>query len=253
MILTLARNDFRKKFAGAYLGIVWALVQPAVTVLMYWFVFQVGLRQTRTYGGVPFILWMLAGLVPWFYFNEAVSGGARCLVEYSYLVKKVVFRFEILPIVKAVSALYVHAFFALICVLLTCAYASFPGIFLLQIFYYSGAMFFLVIALSYGTSAISVLFQDNVQIVSIALQIGVWFTPIMWNLQDLALPKALILLFKLNPMYYIVYGYRDSLIFRVPFWQHPCLTAYFWAMTVLLYLWGTRTFRRSRPHFADVL
>ena len=83
LIWPLAKNDFRKKFAGSYLGVVWALVQPVVTVLVYWFVFQVGLRQTSKVGGVPFILWMLAGLVPWFYFNDALQGGTKSLVEYS--------------------------------------------------------------------------------------------------------------------------------------------------------------------------
>ena len=57
LIVTLAKNDFRKKFAGSYMGILWALVQPVVTVLMYWFVFQVGLRQTQSYGGVPWQGW----------------------------------------------------------------------------------------------------------------------------------------------------------------------------------------------------
>ena len=91
LIWSLAKNDFRKRFAGSYLGIVWALVQPVVTVLVYWFVFQVGLRQTAKIGDVPFLLWMLAGLVPWFYFNDALNGGTASLVEYSYLVKKVGF------------------------------------------------------------------------------------------------------------------------------------------------------------------
>ena len=255
LIITLAKNDFRKKFAGSYMGIFWALVQPAVTVLMYWFVFQVGLRQTQSYGGVPFILWMLAGLVPWFYFNDALTGGTGSLVEYSYLVKKVVFRIEILPIVKACSALYVHTFFVALTCVLFCLYGKFPGWYTLQLLYYSGCMFLFVLSLSYGTAAISVLFRDNVQMVSIALQIGVWFTPIKWNLDDVGqhLPNILVYVFKANPMYYICYGYRDSLIGHVPFWHHPLLTLWFWALTAFVYWWGTRTFRRSRGHFADVL
>ncbi|HAC61699.1 MAG TPA: teichoic acid ABC transporter permease [Lachnospiraceae bacterium] len=255
LIVTLAKNDFRKKFAGSYMGILWALVQPVVTVLMYWFVFQVGLRQTQSYGGVPFILWMLAGLVPWFYFNDALTGGTSSLVEYSYLVKKVVFRIEILPIVKACSALYVHVFFVVLTYVLYCLYGKFPGWYSFQLLYYSVCMFILVLSLSYGTAAISVLFRDNVQIVAIALQVGVWFTPIMWNFADIAphLPKVVCWIFKLNPMYYICYGYRDSLIGHVPFWHHPLLTAWFWMFTILAYLWGTKTFRRSRGHFADVL
>ena len=253
LIWSLAKNDFRKRFAGSYLGIVWALVQPVVTVLVYWFVFQVGLRQTAKIGDVPFLLWMLAGLVPWFYFNDALNGGTASLVEYSYLVKKVVFRIEILPMVKCVSALFVHLFFVGLTYLLYCIYGKFPGIYTLQIFYYSICMFLLVLSLSYFTGAVAVLVRDMVQLVTIILQIGVWATPIMWDLNSISLPPLLVKLFKMNPMYYIVYGYRDSLIWHVPFWKHPLLTLYFWLFTAVVYWWGTRTFRRSRGHFAEVL
>jgi len=253
LILTLAKNDFKKKFAGSYLGVIWALVQPVVTVLVYWFVFQVGLRQTSAKGDVPYILWMLAGLVPWFYFNEALQGATGSLVEYSYLVKKVVFRFEIMPMVKAVSALYVHVFFVSLTYLLFCLYGRFPGIYTLQIVYYSFCAFMLVLALGYGTAAIAALAKDMVQLITIVLQIGVWATPIMWDLEGIGLPGALVVLFKLNPMYYIVCGYRDSLIYHVPFWERTWLTIYFWAFVALVYLWSTRIFKRSRAHFADVL
>ena len=253
LIWPLAKNDFRKQFAGSYLGVVWALVQPIVTVLVYWFVFQVGLRQTSQVDGVPFILWMLAGLVPWFYFNDALQGGTKSLIEYSYLVKKVVFKIEILPIVKAVSALYVHAFFVVLTYLLYCVYGKFPGLYTFQLFYYTFCMFLMVLSLSYATSAITVLFRDMEQLVTIALQIGVWATPIMWNLSSIGLPKWLVILFKMNPMYYIVYGYRDTFVTHTGFWEHPLLSVYFWAFTALIYLWGTKTFRRSRGHFADVL
>ena len=100
----------KKKFAGSSLGVVWAFVQPVVTVLVYWFVFEKGLNSKatdlRTGIEVPFVLWLMSGLIPWFYFQEAVNGGTGVLVEYSYLVKKVVFHIEMLPLVKMISAFF---------------------------------------------------------------------------------------------------------------------------------------------------
>ena len=101
LILNLAKNDFKTKYAGSYLGIVWAFIQPVVTVLVYWFVFEVGLRQTGN-AEVPFVLWLIAGLVPWFFFSDALNGGTNSLLEYNYLVKKVVFKISVLPIVKII-------------------------------------------------------------------------------------------------------------------------------------------------------
>ena len=113
LIWKLAKNDFKKRYAGSYLGAVWAMVQPVVTVLVYWFVFEVGFRSpgTNEVLKVPFLLYLVAGIVPWFFFQDALTGGTNSLLEYSYLVKKVVFKISVLPIVKIISAMFVHIFF----------------------------------------------------------------------------------------------------------------------------------------------
>ena len=114
-------------------------------------------------------------------------------------------------------------------------------------------MFVLVSGICYAASAVAVFFRALLQIVNIILQVGVWATPIMWDLQSIGLPGIVAKIFKLNPMYYIVYGYRDALINKVWFWERPGLTLYFWGFTVLMFLIGSRIFRRLRIHFADVL
>lgn len=91
LIFELSKNDFKTKYAGSYLGIVWAFVQPIVTVLVYWFVFEIGLRSGSV-GDTPFVLWMVAGLVPWFFFSDTLNSGTNALIEYSYLVKKLYLR-----------------------------------------------------------------------------------------------------------------------------------------------------------------
>ncbi|MBR1852169.1 MAG: ABC transporter permease, partial [Lachnospiraceae bacterium] len=102
LIWKLAKNDFKKRYAGSYLGAFWAMLQPVVTVGMYYVVFDVimGGNASRTSAQVPFVLFLTAGLVPWFYFSEALNNGTNALREYNYLVKKVVFKISILPIIK---------------------------------------------------------------------------------------------------------------------------------------------------------
>lgn len=258
LIGNLAKDDFKKKFAGSSLGVIWAFIQPVVTVLLYWFVFEKGLHaeaaNLRTGIKIPYVLWLMAGLIPWFYLQEAWNGGTAVLLEYSYLVKKVVFKIEVLPVVKVVSALFTHIFLMCFMVLLFWIMGFAPDLYTVQIIYYSFAMICLVIGLSYMTSAVVVFFKDLSQIVGIILQIGVWATPIMWRIEELTgIPEWLTNVLRLNPMYYIVSGYRDALINKISFWEHPYLTIWFWAFTILVYVVGTRTFRKLRIHFADVL
>ncbi len=254
LILSLAKNDFKTKYAGSYLGIVWAFIQPIVTVLVYWFVFGLALRAGAK-RSVPFILWLIAGLVPWFFVQEGLNNGTNALIEYNYLVKKVVFKISILPMVKVVSALFVHLFFICVVLAIYSAYGYYPDFYTVQIIYYSFCMFVLILGLSYFTSAVVVFFRDLSQMINIALQVGVWMTPIMWSFEDLGLDQSgtIATILKLNPIYYIVNGYRDSLIDKVAFWEHGSLTLYYWVFTILVFVIGAKLFSKLKIHFADVL
>ena len=252
LVLSLAKNDFKTKYAGSYLGIVWAFIQPIVTILVYWFVFSVGLKA-GTVSDYPFVLYLVSGIVPGFFFQDALNGGTNALIEYNYLVKKVVFKISILPIVKIISALFVHVFFVAFALILCACYGYTPSLYTLQIIYYSVCTFLFVLGLVYATSAIVIFFRDLTQIISIFLQVGVWLTPIMWDINMLSSHPWLIKLFKLNPMYYVVTGYRDSMLGHIGIWNHVSWTIYFWVVTILLFGLGSVIFKRLKPHFADVL
>lgn len=250
LVFNLAKNDFRTKYAGSFFGMVWAFVQPIVTIVLYWFVFQVGLGSGDV-NGKPFVLWLVAGLVPWMFFQDALMYGTNALMEYSFLVKKVVFNISILPVVKIMSACIVHGFFLLITVGLYTAMGYFPGIQLIQVLYYSLCTAALAIGLSYACSAIVLFFRDLSQIINIVLQVGTWMTPIMWQIDRI--PEQLRWIFKLNPMYYVVQGYRDALLNNTWFFDRLSDTAYFWFVVIGLYAIGVLIFQKLKPHFADVL
>lgn len=257
LILRLAKNDLKGRFAGSYLGVIWSFIQPIVTVLVYWFVFQVGLRNSdvATASGqtVPFILWFIAGLVPWFFYSDTWNVATNVLLEYSYLVKKVVFNIDMLPIVKMLSGFIIHCFFVGFMLILYMCYGMLTDVTAIQIVYYSFCMFVLVLGQAYLTSACTLFFRDLTQVINIWMQIGVWLTPIMWNIDTIDIPGVLKMIFKLNPMYYIVQGYRDSLINGIWFFERLELTAYFWTFTILVFVFGKTVFKRLKPHFADVL
>lgn len=250
IILELSRNDFKVKYTGSYLGIIWAFVHPIITILVFWFVFQVGFKVGPV-EKVPFILWMICGQIPWFFFSEAWNNATNCLYEYSYLVKKVVFRVSILPIVKILSSLYVHLFFICFIFLMFGIYGYSPNIVNIQVLYYLFATIMLVVALSWVTSAVVLFLKDATQIIAIILQFGFWLTPIFWSYK--IVPTEYRYLLKLNPMFYIVEGYRDTFINHVWFWKHYNQTMYFWIITIGLFISGALFFRRLRPHFSDVL
>lgn len=254
LIWKLARNDFKKRYAGSYLGAFWAMAQPVVTVGMYYVVFDLimGGNASRTASDVPFVLFLTAGLVPWFFFNEALNHGTNALREYDYLVKKVVFKISILPIIKIIAATFIHVFFVIVLLIIAAMYGYYPSIYSLQLFYYSACLFLFVLALCYTTCAVVVFFKDLSQMIAIALQIGMWATPILWDINTLGSHKWVKIL-KLNPLVYIVNGYRSAVYEQSWFFEDFFSTMYFWIVTVVLFGMGALIFKRLKVHFADVL
>ncbi len=255
LIWKLARNDFKKRYAGSTMGRVWAFIQPIVTVGMYYCIFGIifPARAQLAASGVkaPYVVWLTAGLIPWFYFSEAIGGGTSALIEYNYLVKKVVFKISILPIIKVIAATFIHAFFVLLLLVLYFVFHFSPSLYLIQLIYYSFCMFFLALAISYSTCAIVVFFRDLSQIIGILLQVGMWATPIMWEIG--VIPEKYRIIFKLNPVFYIINGYRSALFEKQWFFEDFYSTMFFWITAAIIFGIGALIFKRLKPHFADVL
>jgi ABC-type polysaccharide/polyol phosphate export permease len=180
LVLSLTIRDIRARYLGSYLNFVWAFVQPTVTILILWFVFEVGFKS-QPVERYPFILWLIAGIIPWFFFAESIGNATNSILEYSYLVKKVVFKVSVIPIIKILSALFIHLFFIGILFLFFLLYGYKPKWSNLQLIYYLFAMMVLITGLSWITSSLIIFVRDVGQVVTMVLQFGFWMTPILWK------------------------------------------------------------------------
>ena len=250
LLLSLAKNEFKQRYLGNFLGIAWAFIQPTATILIFWFVFQVGFKS-QPVDNFPFILWLISGMIPWFFFAETFSLATNSVTSNSFLVKKVVFRVSLLPIISILTTIIVHLFFIFFMFGMFIYYGYSPSIYWIQIFYYLFAMIILLLGLSWITSSVIVFFRDMGQIVAMLIQFGFWLTPIFWSLKTI--PQKYHWIIELNPLVYIINGYRNSLIYHKWFWEDLSMSLYYWGFTIVIFIIGSLTFKRLRPHFADVL
>lgn len=248
-VISLAISDFRSRFSGSYLGIVWGILQPLSTILLFWFVFQVGFRS-KPMGNVPFILWLTAGMIPWNYFYDGWFGGTNAFTSYGYIVKKVVFKIEILPFIKVLSSFFLNIIFNGLLILIYFLYGYFPGIHILDMIYFSICLFCLSLGLSYLTATLNVFMKDIGQLMGIVLQFLMWLTPMMW---DYRVAEKYSWIYKYNPLHYVLNGYRESLINNKWFFENRFGTIWFWSVTLFFLILGTYTMKKLKPHFADVL
>ena len=247
----LVKNDLQKQNLGSFLGISWNFIHPLAFTLVIWLVFTVGLRSGRPVDGHPFVLWFFSGMFVWFYFSGGLTSGASSILGSGYLVQKVVFRVSMLPVVKILSAFIIHLFFLFFLLVLCLVYGYYPDLYFLQILYYLLCTLVLCLGLSWITSSVVLFFRDLEQIIVIISRVGFWLTPIFWKVE--MIPQKYRFIFEANPVHYLVTGYRDSLMYKIWFWERPHLTLYFWGFTLTVFALGSILFRRLKPHFADVI
>lgn len=250
-IYELAKRDFEAEYKGTYLGIVWGFVHPMSYVLLLLLVFSIGLRSNPAGKDVPFVVYLISGMIPWQFFSSTLTSLTKVVGKHSYLVKKGDLSLAILHVAKILSSLITHVVLVAICFIVCIAYGFHLELHSLQIFYYMAAMCLLLLGLGWITSSTSMFIEDVSSIITIFVQFGFWFTPIIWNISRI--PQKYQWIAKLNPACYIVSGYRDSLIYGTPIYVKPRETLYFWALTAIALLAGAVIFRRLKPHFGEVI
>jgi ABC-type polysaccharide/polyol phosphate export permease len=201
---------------------------------------------------MPFSIYLVSGMICWLYFAANLTSITSVVSSYSFLVKKVDFRLSALPIVKLIGSALPHMVLLLLAILLAWYQGISPGAHNLQLIYYYGCMGLLLLGLGWLTSSTSVFVKDVVNIVSIITQFGLWLTPIFWAIESM--PEKIQWILKLNPAYYLVSGYRHSISGELYFWQRPIdETLTFWMAALVFLSIGAITFRRLKPHFAEVV
>lgn len=250
LIWSLAKDDIKTRYLGSVLGFVWIFILPLVTLFIMWFAFEHGLK-TGDKNGYPFLLWLITGMFPWTFFSDSVASSTNSIIEKSFLVKKVVFNVELLPLIKIVASTVLFVFLTFVMVIVFLMYGVYPDIYWLQIPYYFLCLMALVCSITWLTSAVVVFYRDLGQVIGVCLQMGFWITPIFWSPDRL--PTKFKFVTFLNPVNYVVSGYRDSFFNKIWFWSAPLQTIYFWAFVAVFSIIGLLVFKRLRPHFADVL
>lgn len=247
----LVIRDLKSRYLGSVFGLLWAFMQPLTTLIIIWFVFQYGFKVLPLPSGVPFSLWLVAGMVPWFFIAETLSTSTYSILEQAQILKKVVLSAALLPLVKLASALVIHIFFLILLFFLAIYSGYQPTYQWFYVVYYLFSASCLLLGIAWITSSIIVFFKDLGQIVGVIVQVGFWATPIFWSLSNISVNYHF--LFKLNPAFYVIDGYRNSILSTNNMVIDVKWTLYFWCVTVILMLVGSLIFRKLEKHFSEVL
>ena len=168
LIWQLGKNDFKNRFASTSLGSIWGFLQPFIFMLTYVIVFNYILK-TGSSGDYPYIVWFLPGMAMWMCLNDNIMGASGSIRSYAYLVKKVVFPVDIIPMISIIGNSLVSIFLFVIAAIVCMIFGYFPNI--LRLIYVLFAAYAFIIAVTRFTSAITTLVPDFSNLLSILMQL----------------------------------------------------------------------------------
>lgn len=248
LLVFLIWRDIIVRYKQTVVGTSWILIRPFLMMLVFTFVF--GRVAGLPSSGVPYPLVVFTGLLPWFFFSNALSECSNSLVGNSHLISKVYFPRLIVPVATvAVSVFdFLITFVLLFAVMLW--YQFLPGVTILMV----PLFVLLAIMVSFGlglwTAALNVRFRDFRHLIPFLLQLGVYVSPVGYS--SLVLPDKWRLIYSLNPMVGVIDGFRWAILsgeFGI-YW--PGLLVSF-AMSTSLLISGVWYFRKTEATFADVI
>lgn len=251
-ILKLAKSDLVKTYRGAALGWTWAIIKPAVTIFVYWFAFQIGLRAGKDVNGYSFFLWLIAGLVPWFYMGDMISQGTDAIRKYKHLVNKMKFPISTIPTFFSISKYITNIILIGIVIVLFVFNGYFPDVYYLQIPFYILLTFIFFTSWSLFGSMLSSISKDFANLVKSFVTAVFWLSGILWNPETITIGWLKNILM-VNPVTYLVTGFRNCFINKIWFWQQPKELLCFIILTVIMIILALWAYKKLRKEIPDVL
>ncbi len=246
LFLTLAYRDLRVRYAQTFLGLLWAILQPVITLIIFTIIFSKALNVDT--GEIPYPLFAMAGMSAWTYFAFVMNQSGSSIIGAQQMVKKIYFPRLVIPLSKAIVGFvdFGIAIIFLIALMIYYQYVPSKNIILLPLI----IVFNITAALAIGIwlSALTIRYRDFQHVVPFLVQIGLYATPIYYPIS--LLPEKYQLLFFLNPMAGIVQGYRWCLFGGESMNMYTMLS---FVLIVFLFISGLFYFRKIEKIMADIV
>ncbi|API94199.1 ABC transporter permease [Virgibacillus pantothenticus] len=259
LIRRLSIYELKNKNKNNYLGIFWEILNPSIQILIYWFVFS-ALRSKKPIEmidgqKIEFFSWLLAAFFLWIFFYQGIIQGSKSIYTRLRMLSKMNFPISIIPGYVIFSQFYVHIMMLVIAIVILNMNGYYISAYYLQLIYYLIATLALIFSISLITSTLSTIIRDIHMLLNSTLRMLLYLSGVLWPLAILGkqFPGIKVLL-QLNPLYYLVEGYRAALFSTewhfIAEWQYSII---FWIIVILLFLLGSTLHVKFRRHFIDYL
>ncbi|UII21832.1 ABC transporter permease [Fulvivirga ligni] len=250
LFLILAYRDLRVRYAQTALGLIWVVIQPLATLLIFILVFGKAIKVDT--GSVPYALFAISGMAAWSYFAFVLAQAGDSIISAQEMVKKIYFPRLVIPLSKAVVGLVDFCIGLFLVIVLMMVYGFTPSI---NIVYFPLFLIMTIIsALAVGIwmSALTIRYRDFKHVVPFLVQFGLYATPVGYpsSLVINNLPDWASILYYLNPMVGVIEGFRWTLLGQ----QAPSVYSLIsFSIIIILFISSLFYFKKVERIMADVV
>lgn len=251
-IYSIAKYELLADMRDSKLGMFWNFANPAIQVFTYWFVFGYVFNR-KDVDGIPYLLWMLGGIVVWFYISPCITDGCNAVFKKIDVITKMKFPVSILPMTVILQKLFDHFCLMVILVVVFLFSGIFPDVYWIGLVYYLFCAIVFSFSLSLTTSVLNMLARDTRKLILACMRLLLYLTPVLWDIGRLGEGSRLMKLMQCNPIYYIVQGYRDCFFYHRGFAAYSWSMGWFWGITLVLFLFGSYMMYKFKTRFIDMI
>lgn len=247
LLFILAMRDVKLRYKQTALGVSWVILQPLLSSLIFAVIF--GRLANLPSDGLPYVLFVYAGMLPWNLFSGALQRAGNSLISDSRLISKVYFPRMIIPTASSVAVLADLAVALAVMVILIGLYRIPPTWHLVVLPVFAILSLFVAIGVGLWISAFNVYYRDFTYALPFLIQVWMYASPVVYSAQ--MVPDRWTIAYDLNPLVGMIAGFRWCLLGSGTF--PLASTSISLAVSILLFIGGTMVFRRIERNFADVI
>jgi teichoic acid transport system permease protein len=248
----LARFNVASRWADNYLGSIWDYLEPVLYIGTYFVIFGLGLYNGQV-NGQPYILWLLVGIVPWYFIKGSFSRGLTSIKSQLGMLTKTKFPMSIAPVVPMVEEFRRFLTLLGLTMIVMLLFGNMPTLAWLQLGYAAFAMWAFLLGLNLLNSTLTMVLPDFQTAANAFFRLMFFISGVIINLDAGTLPDQVVAILKMLPFYQIIDNFRASLLFNQSVFHNPMNTAFFWALTLLLLWGGSVAHVRFRGKFMDLI
>lgn len=251
-IYSISKYELLADMRDTKLGLFWNFASPAINLLTYWFVFGI-VMERKAVDGIPFFNWMLAGMVVWFFVRPCIVDGCNAIFSHAKVISKMKFPVSVLPATVVLKELFNHLCLMIVLFVIFMFQGYTPNIHWLGLIYYCFCAIAFSLSVTMVLSVLNMIARDTKKFVSSMMRLLLYLTPILWPLSRFDSIPLLTTIMKINPIYYIVCGYRDCFFYHQGFLAYQNQAICFWIITIALFAFGSVLMYKFKAKFADLI